>query len=438
MLEAIIETTSMDEQELGEYLRSNGLHSSDLEAFKNEFIKAKKETKRGRPQLDAEVFKFRFKKKDTALSEYAARVILLKKKSRDMEQQRGRRVIVDIRIEALDLISEAYSSRCRIKIACGDVGIDFKSHNRWKEDLVDKRNGPLTEPANKLSDDIKKEIIEIETSKEYVDLSPWEVVPKLADKGTYLASESSFYKILKENKLLVHRGRAKAPAKKRPVPLVATGPNQIWSWDITYLKSNIRGEYFYLYLFMDVFSRKIVGYDIFNNESMDYSAQLFETICINEGILKDQLVLHSDNGGPMKGATMLATLQRLGFMPSFSRPRVSDDNPYSESLFKTLKYKSDYPEIFTDLSDVKKWILKFVDWYNEEHFHSGIKFVTPASRHRGEDKNILDNRKMVYTKAKLKNPERWNSRKRRNWDREEKVYLNHLQKNKNIDISMAS
>ena len=188
----------------------------------------------------------------------------------------------------------------------------------------------------------------------------------------------------------------------------------------------------------DDLRRKIVGYDIFECESMDYSAQTFEQICINEGISKDQLVLHSDNGGPMKGATMLATLQRLGVMPSFSRPRVSDDNPYSESLFKTLKYKSDFPDCFKDVSDAKNWTLQFVNWYNENHLHSGIKFVTPASRHAGIDKGILERRKAVYELAKLEFPERWNNRKTRNWNRKEKVYLNHLQKNKDVDIDMAS
>jgi len=284
-----------------------------------------------------------------------------------MGNKRGRRVAVEAKKEAIELILEATSNDCRIKVACKDVGVNLKTHNRWKQDLNDKRNGPLTEPANKLNKEIQAEIISTANSKEYVDLSPWKIVAKLADEGQYIASESSFYKVLKENKLLAHRSKAKAPQKKKPIPLVATGPNQIWSWDITYLKSSIRGEYFYLYLFMDIFSRKIVGYDVFESESMDYSSKVFEKICINEGISKNQLVLHSDNGGPMKGATMLATLQRLGVVPSFSRPRVSDDNPYSESLFKTLKYKSDFPEIFIEVNDVKKWMLRFTNWYNEEH-----------------------------------------------------------------------
>jgi transposase InsO family protein len=253
---------------------------------------------------------------------------------------------VEAKQEAIELVQEATSNDCRIKVACEDLGVNLKTHNRWRQDLNDKRHGPLLEPVNKLSKEVQAEIISTANSKEYVDLSPWKIVAKLADNGKYLASESSFYRVLRENKLLAHRGRVKAPQKKMPIPLVANGPNQIWSWDITYLKSNIRGEYFYLYLFMDIFSRKIVGFDVFKSESMDYSSQVFEQTCINEGISKDQLVLHSDNGGPMKGATMLATLQRLGVMPSFSRPRVSDDNPYSESLFKTLKYKSDFPEIF--------------------------------------------------------------------------------------------
>ena len=355
-----------------------------------------------------------------------------------MGNQRGRRVDTDAKLEAIELIQVASSNNCRLKVACEDVGINLKTLNRWKHNLNDKRNGPLTEPKNKLSVEERNLIVSISNSEGFVDLSPWQIVATLADQGRYIASVSSFYNVLKERKLLVHRGRAKAPEKKRPVPLVATGPNQIWSWDITYLKSNIRGEYFYLYLFMDIFSRKIVGYDIFNSESMEYSAQTVEKICINEKISKDQLVLHSDNGGPMKGATMLATLQRLGVMPSFSRPRVSDDNPYSESLFKTLKYKSDYPEVFNNLSDVKNWILKFVNWYNEDHLHSGISFVTPASRHKGEDIEILELRKEVFEKAKIKNPERWSNRKIKNWNREEKVYLNHLQKNKDVDIKMAS
>lgn len=314
-----------------------------------------------------------------------------------------------------------------MKVACGDLTITLNTYLHWKSDVNDKRKGPCDGPSNRLDQKTRDEVIAVSTSKEFVDLSPWVIVAKLADQGRYIASESSFYKILREKDLLAHRGKSEPRKHKRPAPLMATGPNQIWSWDITYVKSDVMGLYFYLYLFMDVYSRKIVGFDIFLNESMENSAMLLERICVKENIEKDKLVLHSDNGGAMKGATMLATMQRLGVVPSFSRPRVSDDNPYSESLFKTVKYHHTYPGSFKTIEDANKWTSGFVYWYNEEHYHSGIKFVTPAQRHLGLDVAILENRKQVYLKAKERHPERWNGRSVKNFEYEEKVFLNYLQ-----------
>lgn len=327
---------------------------------------------------------------------------------------------------------------CREAIACTDLEIDVKTWKRWRKDTKDQRRGPLTAPANKLTEEEVAEVIRVSTSKEYMDLPPCQIVPLLADKGVYLASETSFYKILRERNLLAHRGKSKAKTHHRPTPLVAGAPNQIYSWDITFMRSGIAGQFYYLYMFMDIFSRKIVGYKVHECESMNYSAELVEEICLREGILKEQLVLHSDNGGAMKGATMLVTLQRLGVVPSFSRPRVSDDNPYSESLFKTLKYCPEYPSRpFASLEEADAWVNKFVLWYNTVHLHSGIKYVTPASRHEGKDGEILEKRKEVYREAKMKNPNRW-PRKIRNWERVEKVYLNHLQENNEVDIGKAS
>jgi len=325
-----------------------------------------------------------------------------------------------------------------VKIACSDLEIDFKTYYRWRTDPTDRRRGPHSRPANKLSDDTKNHIISIATSKEFVDDSPWVIVSKLADQGIYIASESSFYKVLKEMKLLAHRGKSKERTYNRPAPLVAISPNQIWSWDITYLMTDIRGIYFYLYLFIDIFSRKIVGFDIFREESMENSASIFEKTCLGENIKKAQLVLHADNGGPMKGATMLATLQRLGVMPSFNRPAVSDDNPFSESLFKTVKYHHTYPGNFKNIEDAKQWMIGFAHWYNNEHLHSGIRFVTPSQRHQGFDKTILKRRELVYLNAKEKYPERWGTRNIKNFDYIDKVYLNHLQKEKYSDIKWAS
>jgi len=343
-----------------------------------------------------------------------------------------------VKEETIHNVLEAIRSGCRKAVATHDVGISQRTFNRWSESLEDKRKGPTTVPSNKLSEAEVKEVVNVSTSKEYMDLPPSQIVPSLADKGRYLACESTFYRILKEKEMLKHRGKSKEKTHEKPAPLVATGPNQIYSWDITYLKSSITGQFYYLYLFMDIWSRKIVGQEVHENEDMSKSAALIDKICIMEQIEKSQLTLHSDNGGPMKGATMLATLQRLGIVPSFSRPKVSDDNPYSESLFKTLKYCPKYPsKPFASLENAQGWVDDFVDWYNNKHLHSGIKFVTPVSRHRGEDIAILNRRKIVYETAKLANPNRWSGRSR-NWGHQKKVYLNDLQKKNEGDRKMVS
>lgn len=288
------------------------------------------------------------------------------------------------------------------------------------------RRGPVTTPANKLTDGERQRILDIVNSPEFRDKSPAQIVPLLADERDYVASESSFYRVLKAAGLSAHRGRSKPPTRKKPKELVATGPNQVYSWDITYLKSAVAGMFFYLYFFMDVYSRKIVGYAVHDEQSSEFASDLINDICATERINRDQLSLHSDNGSPMKGATMLATLQRLGVMPSFSRPSVSNDNPYSEALFKTAKYCPQYPtKPFESKQEALAWVSDFVQWYNEEHLHSGIRFVTPASRHRGEDVEILANRHRVYEDAKRRRPERW-SGSTRNWNHIGEVLLNCL------------
>ena len=314
----------------------------------------------------------------------------------------------------------------------------MKTFKRWSLDVEDKRSGPNKAPANKLTNDEKEEIVRVSTTEEYMNLAPCQIVPALADKGKYVASESSFYRVLRERRLLEHRGKSKRPESKRPEPLMATAPNQIYSWDITYLKGPIAGQFYYLYMFMDIFSRKIVGYEVHENECNIKSSKLIKKICETENIESKQLTLHSDNGGAMKGATMLATLQRLGIVPSYSRPRVSDDNAFSESLFKTVKYCPQFPNRpFESLEKACTWVDNFVDWYNNHHLHSGIKFVTPSDRHSGRDKEILARRKVVYETAKLRNPNRWSGRTR-DWKFIEKVNLNHLQKERGLDRQRVS
>lgn len=349
-----------------------------------------------------------------------------------MGGRRGQLITEQDKRDTLNLIQEAQDAGCRLKPACALLRLDIRTLQRWRKpgSLEDKRHGPLTEPANKLTESERVRILEVANSPKYCDKSPSQIVPNLADNAIYIASESTFYRVLKEKNMLQHRSAAKPRTHKKPDELCATKPNQVWSWDITYLMSTIRGQYFYLYLFVDIFSRKIVGFDVFDKESSEHAACVITNAYVDENLREGDVVLHSDNGGPMKGATMLATLQTLGIMPSFSRPSVSDDNPYSESLFKTLKYCPQYPsKPFTSVDDAKAWLLTFVHWYNNIHQHSGINFVTPHSRHQELDKEILEKRTVVYQQAKQNHPNRW-STQIRNWEHIDNVYLNTKRTNK--------
>ena len=267
-------------------------------------------------------------------------------------------------------------------------------------------------------------IVDVANSAPFRDMSPKQIVPNLADQGIYIGSESSFYRVLKEQKMTTHRQSSRPATHHRPNEHMADGPCQVWSWDITYLRSPVQGMFFYLYLFVDVWSRKIIAATVFEEESMDLSARLFTRACFTHGVQPEGLVLHSDNGGPMKGSTMLATLQKLGVVPSFSRPMVSDDNPYSEALFRTMKYRPEYPsKPFENLAHAQSWVDEFVGWYNTRHLHSGIRFVSPDDRHYGREQDILANRQFIYEQARRRHPDRW-SRQTRNWNPVRFVWLN--------------
>ena len=325
-------------------------------------------------------------------------------------------------------MNDGIAAGCSQSKVCAAIGVCERRIQRWRRPGggEDQRHGPDATPKHKLTDDEQARIIAIATSKEYCDLSPNQIVPKLADKGEYVASESSFYRILKAHNLSAHRGRANPKAVARPRSIEALGPRQLFSWDITYLKSSVTGQYFYLYLFLDVFSRKIVGWDIHDSESAEHAAALLTRICRNEGVAENSVTLHSDNGSPMKGATMLVTMQHLGVIPSFSRPSVSNDNPFSESLFRTLKYCPRYPsKPFASIDNARRWVTEFTHWYNTMHLHSAISFTTPSSRHNGDDVEILAKRNVVYKAAQCMQPNRW-ARKTKNWKKISSVKLNWL------------
>jgi transposase InsO family protein len=339
------------------------------------------------------------------------------------------------------LIAQARHAGARQDKACESIGISAKTMQRW-EQAGNKQDGRIEakhEPKNKLSELERQRIIQVANEPMFANLPPCQIVPKLADQGRYVGSESTFYRVLNEEKQLTHRDKSK-PARKviKPKALTAVASNQIYTWDITYLPTPIRGAFFYLYLVLDIYSRKIVGWQIHSEESSALAADLMIDICQREGITRHQVTLHSDNGSPMKGATMLATLQELGVVPSFSRPSVSNDNPYSESVFRTLKYRPEYPEKpFSDINTAREWVEDFVQWYNHDHQHSGIKFVTPEQRHKGADVEILIKRKQVYEKARAQNPERWTG-DIKNWDRIEEVHLNPAKNKSDIKENKAA
>lgn len=356
--------------------------------------------------------------------------------------KRGRLISSPKRQVALDLIAVAILNGARQQKACEVIGISTRTLQYWRANgVIDQRQVVRKTPTNKLSNDEVERILAVCNSDEFCNKPPKQIVPALADRGHFLASESSFYRILRQAKQLQHRGRNAQPvARERPKPYVARRSNQIWSWDITYLASNIRGNFYYLYLFIDIYSRKIVGWEVYANESAEQAAEVLRRARFAETLpLNYDLVLHSDNGSPMKGATMLATMQKMGVVPSFSRPSVSNDNPFSESLFKTLKYIPSYPtKPFESLVEARKWVATFCTWYNYSHRHSGLKFVTPAQRHDGKDIEVLKRRRKVYQRAKKIHPERW-SRQIRNWNHEATVELNPVNTQvQDIEIKMAA
>jgi transposase InsO family protein len=334
----------------------------------------------------------------------------------------------EIRKEVIALISEACANGARKFKACELLNLSIRTLERWEKPggLDDKRhNAKRKKTGNKLSIDQVALVLSIANSEKYRDQSPNKIVPQLADEGRYVASESTFYRILGAAKQLAHRLRSKPAKHYKPKACEANGPNQVWSWDITYLPTQVQGLYYYLYMIIDIYSRKIVGWSIHDSQCGLHASDLIKQACIDEKVMRSQLTLHSDNGAVMKGITMLSMLEKLGVMPSFSRPSVSDDNPYSESAFKTLKYHPMYPRDtrFESITKARLWCIEFVRWYNNDHMHSGIKFVTPAQRHSGADEEIRENRHQVYLAAKEQNPERW-SKNTRDWTLPNSVTLN--------------
>jgi putative transposase len=341
-------------------------------------------------------------------------------------------ISLEERQKIVAMIAQARCEGARLKAACEVGGIDARTLQRWETNggLRDGDARPRASrpaPAHALSAQEREQILRIANEPRFAALPPARIVPALADEGVYIASESSFSRVLRAHGQTRHRGRARAPRRVRPPSThVATGPRQVWTWDMSYLPTQVLGVWCYLYLILDVYSRKIVGFEVHEADDSEHAVELLRRTALAEGLhsMAQKPVLHGDNGSTLKATTVLAMMYWLGLKASYSRPRVSDDNAFVESLFRTAKYRPEFPpKGFADVQEARLWAGSFVHWYNNDHKHSGIRYVSPAQRHAGEDRDILAARHGVYVRARAAHPRRW-ARHTRNWNPIAVVTLN--------------
>ena len=333
------------------------------------------------------------------------------------------------RKKIISMIDEARTAGARLDPACQCAEIDSVTYRRWQDKgvvLSDCRaTAARMAPPNKLTPEEQEMILDTCHLQEFQSLPPSQIVPTLADAGLFIGSESSFYRVLQKANEQHDRGRTKSRHKRaKPEEYCARAANQCWCWDVTWLKSPVTGMFFYLYMMVDVFSRKITAWEVHETECGTLASELLQRGVMAEGCASTLNCLHADNGSIQKSSTLRAKMEWLGIEPSYSRPRVSNDNAISEALFRTTKYRPDFPHNgFASLVQARQWSASFVQWYNEEHKHSSLKFVTPGQRHRGEDFRILAQREELYAASRAANPSRW-SGQTRNWQRPETMTLN--------------
>jgi transposase InsO family protein len=291
--------------------------------------------------------------------------------------------------------------------ACELLDLDRRTIQNWRRyGPSDRRKGSVRFVPHRLTDEERRQFLKEANSPRFADKTPDHLVAILAQEEKYIASPSTLYRILREEKALAHRRESKKPrAAEKPNYLTVTGPNQVWSWDITWLRTDVAGIFLYGYTVIDLFDRSIVGWTIEASESEEHATRLFRRIMRDLGVVPG--IVHADNGNPMRGVTLAVFLDSLLVKRSYSRPRCSNDNAFIESWHKTLKYSVGYPSRFDSLDQARRWYADFVHWYNTEHLHSGIGYVTPAQMRSGEAEVIFETRNRTIAKARLRNPLRW-------------------------------
>ena len=301
--------------------------------------------------------------------------------------------------------AEELSKKIGIQAACATLGIPRSSQYR-AQTLRRKPTHPKISPRA-LSSAEKEEIRQELNSERFQDCAPREIYATLMDEERYLCSWRSMYRILSENdEVRERRNQLRHPSYSRP-ELLATAPNQLWSWDITKLLGPSKWTYYYLYVILDVFSRYVVGWMIAERESAALAEELIAQTCVRQGIQPGQLTIHADRGSAMTSKPVALLLADLGVTKTHSRPHVSNDNPYSEAQFKTLKYRPDYPARFGCQQDARTWANPFFAWYNHEHYHTALALLTPADVHFNRAQAVLQKRQNVLQAAYDKTPERF-------------------------------
>ena len=314
------------------------------------------------------------------------------------------------RAEILDYVAEAMRSGVSERGVCRLMGTPPKTLQNWRrEGLKDRRKGSARYVAHRLSAEEEQRFYEAANTTEFRDRTPEQIVATLAGRGIYLGSTSTLYRILRKRGALQHRQESKKPAATTRQHVEVTGPNQVWSWDITWLRTTVHGLFFYAYTIIDLYDRSIVGWSIETNESDEHARHLFERVIRDLGVVPE--IIHADNGNPMRGMTLAAFLDSLQIRRSYSRPRCSNDNAYIESWHKTLKYTVGYPSFFESLERARSWYADFINWYNNDHQHSALGYVTPMERRSGEATAIHARRNETLQDAFVKNPLRWRQRK---------------------------
>lgn len=334
--------------------------------------------------------------------------------------------------------TESLSEKVNIRQACKAFEIPRSAFYRRKlreENLVPVKQKRHSAAPLSLSSEEEQKVMDILHSPQFIDKAPTEIYATLLDEGKYLCSVRTMYrKLSKYGEVKERRNQLRHPSYTKP-ELLAESPNQVWSWDITKLKGAVKWTYFHLYVIMDIFSRYVVGWMVADRELASLASMLIKQTCDKQGIQQDQLIIHSDRGTSMTSKTVALLLADLCVTKSLSRPQVSNDNPFSEAQFKTLKYRPEFPERFGCIEDARVFCRSFFAWYNTEHYHSGIGFLTPESVHYGRAEQIIKERQAVLLDAFENHPQRFKGKIPQPAILPEAVWINKPPQDRSVGIA---